>query len=856
MSFIFEEVVFYDEFTGTGGGGLPYPNHGVLAKGQAWITGHFYLAYLDKALIFNAAERTITNNNPLDFGSFKDDGNNVGAGLKAGRTIAVEGTGSNDGTYEIESISEDGRTIKTVEALVNETIEEADIFDDTIIEAIDLSTNFIENNSEESYSSLTDKASIQRFTAGDLYDSGGGPSKMLVSSRSFGWVPNELTDVTTGETDEVTVEAIEVVDHKQRFLIKQTFRLAPFALIEQIQNITNINPPDYFTDGRALKYICKVDGKFDIDNPEIPHTGSFTETKGLTNWFNQNNIRARAEYYFESIEYLDQDLNELTAPDIDKVVSAAITIRSRNSKFHNVNQRLAVDFVYFPLNESRYIFTPDTTLRQNFLNDRRFLPVETMNNGEYYGTPYQVLENVNPVFVNDSTIRVELDVNFSTEIKEFLKTLEQGNRNFFFCITTQDSAIVTTRQSDNVPILVPINQIEWDKSEPSLFEAVDDLRVYHFPNIDTNPKATVSGWEGDPVYLQLPFLVESLLVGEVAPKILSAGFQIVVTKEGEENFVLEEKIFDTSNERQIRGLGGVYRQTIDISESKNYRDMPDEYNLAALTSDSFYNDGTMAGFLMHYAFVLRYDFWNKLVANSERFQYDIFRDIESPSEAWNTLQQEGWALQVRFAADIQGYEDFSETFEHYWDIDCKAVGDPPDEGPIFESTVEYIDFTTELQTNGITPGGKTLIKRTYTGDFSSMPSGYEEFFAYIFADLENIGGVNTKRFASTEFDSEADNPFSAPEADPDADHSWASANVRIDIFNFASIVVSTIYDDSTDGLIFRNNAPWSRIAPAILLYPRLGAFGGCFVKTEAGGYVLNEKGNRILLETCEDDTSS
>lgn len=658
--------------------------------------------------------------------------------------------------------------------------------------------------------------------------------------------------------------------HTQRFKIKQSFRIAPFATLSQIRNFLDVRPPDFFSDGKALKYICKVDGKFSFTDPVIPHTGRMLgslagqtreSNNGLINWFNQNNIRSRAEYYFDSIEYLDGDMNSLDGLDIEKVVSVAIIIKSRNGKFvafdsDEDSTKFALDFCYFPLNESRYVFTPETTLRQNFLNDRKFTYIGVGSNGDYFGTAYQVLTNIEAFYVDADTMRIEFDVDFSAQIKTFLKTLPEENRNYFFSVTTQDTAIESTVQSDNVPVLIPLNTIKWDKSVPALVEAVDNLRAFHFPSIGENAKNTVGGWEGDPFYVQFPVRVESLVVGEVSPTILNAGFQIVARKEGEEDFVLEEKIFDTSIVRKLDGI-----QTIDISEVKSYRDMPDEYNMASMVRDSSFDSGTKAGFLPSYASVLRYDFWNKLIADSERFRYDIFKDIENPTEAWNTLQRNGWALSIKFIMNVEGYEKFSEPFYHYWDIDCKYVGQEPDEGPIFTSTVKYEDYETGIKTNGIVPGKKTIITRTYNGDFSSMVPGYDDFYAYIFADLEGIGGVTNRRFASTEFDSEEDCPFTAYDADPDADQSFASRNVRINIFNFDRITVTTIYDESEQvrrpgSVFFRTQSPWSNRAGSILIYPKLGIFGGCFVLNENGNYTLGENGGRTLLEECPDESSS
>lgn len=848
MAFYPGEIKIYDEFTGESGGGVPYLNGGVLGKHLAVIPGYFYLAYKGKFLRFASADKSITNINELDFTSFKDDGVNKGNGLAKGRIITFENAHpENNHSFTIDSISEDGRTIYVEEPVFDDDAESADVYDDTIIEAMDFYYNIIPNNSEESYISLTDKGAIQRFTIDGLYASDPSPLNMRISSSSWGWVTNKITNETTGETDEVTVEGGEIVGHKQYFTIRQYFKIAPFALAEQIHNFQDASVIDSFKGANALKYIFRVDGKFDFTDPNIPHTGGISNINGLSNWFNQNNIKSRPEYYFDSVTYKNLDDETLETIDINNITKVAITIKSRNAKFHNTLTFFALDFLYLALNESRYVATPDTTLIQNFLSDRKYMQINTGANGENYGTAYQVLKQIQTTFISASEIKIEFRVDFATEIKTFLKTLPKENRNFFFSVTTQDRLITSTIQTDRVPVLIPLNQIEWDKSNSGLLLAYDNLRAYHFPQIRTHARTSISGYEGDPVYVEFPVQLETLSVGGITPTILKSGFQIVVRKEGKENFILEEKLFDASLVRKLEGV-----QTIDISESKNFRDMPEEYNVSYIKRDEDFDNDSLKGFLPHHAFVLRYDYWNKLIQDSERFKYDLFKNIENPTEAWNTLQRNGWALALRYVGEVQGYEGISEIFDQYWPVEVKALGEEPDSGPVFTSSVQYLDAETMLVVPGIIAGKKTYIKRTFIGDFSSMPEGYNSFFGYLFADLESIGGLTNKRFGSTEFDSEDDCPFIAPPYTPAdgniPDHSWASRNVRINIFNFTKITVESIYDDNKDG--------WSFRAGSILIFPRLGLMAGCFILTEEGGYELNERENRINLENCDDTSYS
>jgi len=834
-----ESVTHYDEFTGAGGGGVPYQNGNILNRYQTWIDFYSYLAFENKFLRFTESTKTIENIDEIDFDDFRDDGDLKGRGLAAGRLITVTGTDDNDGNYTIASISEDGRTITVVEALTDEDAEDANIYDATPVTAVDFYYNLIPNNEQASYLSLTDTGSIQRFSGQDLEAGNTSPAAMLITSGSFAWVTNEITDEIIGETDEVTIEGRDTVDFRQQFRIKQYWHIAPYWTNAQLVNFQNGTLPDYFQGGNSLKYITRIDGKLTFTEVVPAHTGEQADALGRTCWFDQNNIRSRVEYYIDSITYTDPDTNTVDKPDIEKITDVSVTIKSRSGKFVTLLSKFVLDFFYCPLNDNRYVFTPDTTLKQNLLNDRKLLLLGQTANGENNGTAYQVLKNITGNFIDAETIRVDFKINFATEIKDFLKTLPEENRQFAISVTTQDVAITETEQSDRVAVLCDFNAVGWDKSTPDLVEAVDNIRIYSFPNIDFDPRVTVSGWEGDPIYAQFPFLFDITQVDGESPTILNCGFQIVAFKEGEEDFVLDEKIFDTSFVRKLEGV-----QTIDFSESRNFDDMPDEFNTSSIRREEIFDISNQRGFMASHAFILDYEFWAKLISDGERNKYPIFEEIESPTRAWNTIQESGWSVKIRFKVEVEGGNGFIETFDQYWDINCKALGEEPDEPPISTLAIKYEQLDNGFETDGISAATKTLITATYTGDYSTYPDSLTSPFAYIFADVENTGGLTTRRFASTEFNSGENSPFIAPDAPvTDATQSWASENMRINIIGDTKIVAQTIYDESISN--------WQYRTPNILIFPRLGFYSSCFILTEEGGYMLNENGQRIRLEVCE-----
>ena len=833
-----------DEFTGIPGGGVENLQGGVMGRHVATLDFYAYLAYENLTLEFNAAEKTIYNCNQIDFRSFLDDDQRIGQGLAPGRLITIEDSVSNNTTYTIVSVTD--RLITIAETPVNEVVSGAKIFDDTPVECIDFYYNLIENKDEESFLSLTDRGAIQRFKRSGVDATILTPANMIVSSASFGWVTNTITNPVTGETSEVTIQGDGITDHKQYFKIIQTFHIAPFATNAQVENIREGVSPEYFEDAQSLKYTWRIDASFECCGFTAPHRGDFIEPLGCSNWFDQNNRRSRPDYYIESVVF-----SEGESIDINIATDCVITLKSRAGVFVDNLTKIVLDFLYLPLNESRYINTPNTILRENFINDRRMIVLNTINNGEFFGTDYQVLTDVNPLFVDANTIEVHFTTVFSTALKTFFQSISIDNRNFAFVVTTQDQTITTTLQCDRVPAISSIYQIAWNKEDDTLLTAVDNLHVLPLPynpgdsccDPDPNSLSTsIAGYEGDTFVATFPFRVKSTEVDGVTPTIINAGMQVVAVKDGKENFVVEERIFDSTFVRKLNGV-----QTIEFEESVKWNNLLGTVRVCKFNNNPSFDEVDKAGFSFDYPLTLRYDFWAALVPTQERNQYQIFEDIPNPTNAWNTLQQQGWTLKLRFVANVQGYTDYVNTFEHYWDIDAKYLGQEPDSGTIFESETTY---TTEdkVLVNGIQEGEKTIITTTYTGDFSTLPAGMESFYAYIFADLETIGGVNFRRFAITEFNiGDTDTPFKATQFDGLADNTWASENLRISIFGTEKIVVETIYDDTIDN--------WGAAGGTIIIYPRLGFMNNnCFLIDSVGKYVLNAKGNRIKINCdCESE---
>lgn len=761
------DIKFYDvDFVGTGGGGVNYLNGGIFNKLQVVMEIACERSLKDVDLEFVAADKTITYNPANGYYNFIEEG------WAVGRTIEVTGTGSNDGTYTIAAVTP--YVVTVVEALTDESATNCNVYDTTPVTDIDLLYNLLANGVNDTYRSLTDTNALQRFTATGL-DASDTMTEVSfsVNSNSYGWVTNNLTGADTNS--EVKIVGDGITDFVQSFIITQTFTIAPFWIAQQFNNLVNGITPDIY----PLRYLCQIDAR--NETPEVIHTGGVSSTNGIGTWFDANNIGGLPDVYVSDITYQTAD-GAVEKLDFTKENTVRITLNSRSSCFANSPSEtiFAVDFFYAPLNSDRYTAT-ETTLRQNLLNDRVVInTTSAATDGQYFGTDYQVLKDVVIDDFSSSQLVVELKIDFATAIKDFLTGLSLENRCYGIVVTTQDIAVSTTAQSSRVSVLCDFQNMTYDPRNADLLE-VGDFVCYSFPQTVSGSHNNLLAMSGQPCIAQMPFQVLGTAVDGVTPTLMSAGMAIVMAKEGEDDFVLEQYTFDASQAKKINGI-----QTIDSSVLRGYVTYDgDPFNIISLQRNEVGDSGDLKGFVLSYAFVPRYEYWYSITPNPF--------DLENATEYWKELVQDGWEPKVRFNASVKGYDDFITEFDAYTDLTIQ-------DGEVTVDIKYYNE--TGYEVGALLKGTRTLIQATFTGDLTT-PSGFDNLYGFLFVDYVTTGGTTKRRTASSINTGESDTPFTAGYADPDADFSYtgnATLNVYINPLDPTDITAKllTWYDETVD----------------------------------------------------------
>ncbi len=802
MGFITTSKKFYDAFTGDGGGGVDYFNGCIGDKMKCVVEGYFKWSVEGKRMVFDATGKTITLTNELDASSF------IAEGFKVDDEIDVVDSALNDGTFTITKV--EARTLTVAESVVNETAESASVFGTTLVTAIDYYYNLIENNEAANYISKTDKGSLQRYTAGGLDASVATPVYAYIGTDSNGWV----TEILTDEVSELKIEGVSIADYKQSFKITQTFYVAPLWNLSLFNNYASRKAPDYFTNGKRLKYICQIDGKYDLYSPEVGQTGTSATPSGKSSWLNQNAIGNRPEYYVQGITYADDDTEEVYPKLVaNKNVLVSITIKSRTGQFVDATSKLILKHLLTPLTESEFVNTT-TTMLQNLKYDEAVITLgAAATNGINFGTDYQVLTDIEAVLMDAETAFLTFVVKYSDPTIELLRVKPDTDRYYAFIVSCQDEDITTTKNIDRVNVLCDYQTANFDFINDELFALVDYIHCFPFPNIVANEKNSVAGYQGDLVITKTGFKIETDVVADVSPTLQKVTVQIVATKTDNKDFIIEEKAFNVSTERKLNDI-----QTINIEDDRGFvlaEDSP--WNVVSLKRNSDYDSGTMIGYDLQYGFALRFETWLEVVQSASGLSYDIFKNVESVVQAWKRYSDDvnDWDLKYRLTFDIAGYDGFVTQFQTETDIVVLDETDAPEAGETFTATIKYFDDSTndKYEIDGIIKDATTRIQVEFLGDVT-LPAGMSQFWGSLFASNNPSGSVFNRRFACSEFDSEEDSPFSTEDLPTSgAIEEWESANLRIGIFA-DRVRIDTYYTDSSDN----KNAQLSDI----FFCPRIG----------------------------------
>ena len=768
----------------------------------------------------------------LDGGSFINDG------FKVGDSITVEGSASNNGTYTIETVTDD--VIAITGAFVNETAVTCSIFGDTAITSIDYFWNYIENDAPYSFKSLWDPNASLIFSADDLDASVVANTTMTQESNS--------KSVRLGSA---TITGVSITNHRQRFSITHTNYITPLFLSEWKTNlISGIPPNGTYNDRFSLRYAAKIDARFSTLDPTIPHTSTFEDelpARGNTSWFDEFLQGRTPEYTLNSITYVQPGIQTVDNLLFGSGITTKVTILidSASSHFFKTSPRtqMVLNVLWLPNEESVYRDNDENFLT-TFMWDRVFLDMNVgAINGDNFGTDAQIITAAKAVWVSNSQVLIEFTADLATALNTRLTDLSTDDRDYLIFVTPANRSKLcvggvsaglpctvnadcvagtcqTAVEYDRNAVICDVSEFTTDLDDDTQFIPIGNNLLYEYPNEATNELTDFKGTIRDGIYDRFQFKIKTS-----AATLTDMLIEVVAEKTGETDVLLDSFAIDLTPFPPDCQSPPV--QNIDIDDTRGYT-LPatDPRNRLSLQRLSVADTGNYRGYELDFGFKYRHEDW---LTNPDHT--DCFPDGTMDWSEYSGVN--GYAVRMYITANMKDNTTENVTvFQHYTELEI----DNPDTEPEDISGIIYTfdeSGTNDLDGN-VLADANTLVRAVFTGDFSTFPAGMDSHYGILGWDNSDIGGINYIRLIGTETGRENDSVWLGLPLDED--------NALLTLVNATTIYVEAVIDYTKLDTTRLEN---------YILSARLGYFsasGGDIRLLEDGSPRLLEDGTARLLE--------
>lgn len=720
-------IQYTDDYTGSGATKNDFIMGSFGDKITAYITVAVHWETLNIQAVFDTASDTIRRNDNYSF---------IRDGFKKGDLIDVTGTGTvADNQYTIDSVTDS--TITTVEAIpVSGIYSLVSIYGQTQVNALDFYCNLIENSAPLSFVSLTDNQSVQKYSASKSNWVSGETVTATQATQSIGWQTGVYPTI------EKTTDGTAVDDYKQTFVITHTFLITPLYLSGDLVEVNEkLVYPSYFLDTNSLKYVARIDARYDTINPSIPHTTDpqYEYPYGNIGWFGEFLNGGFPEYSLDSVSYVDI----LTSLPVDEIqiqrTTKVIAVINSDSGSFTGSPLMEVKFFYCPQDQGDYVGTKNTNLLDNYRADRQLITVGTAPvNGVRAGGAYQSLMNISASIDSPTQATLTFDVDLSQQTQSYLIARSEENRKVMFTVTPQKEASTMLADTDRNIVLIGFQSASYNQDDSTLL-TWNDILFYQYPDLTTNAYTDYKGFIGDHILAKSLFTVKNT----GTPQDITIEIQVVNSVTGA--FFNLQKHTQQFPASEVNG--GIICDSNQPTVLGYSLPADDIRNQVFLYRNPALDTATNFGWEIDYGFVLRYETWRDVPEFNEAFSCEHSQD-------WSTYTlMPDWDIKFKITVNVEK-EDYVTTFERYANIEA------------FDDTVTSDGFGGELtmlmetfytgnsgfvDAKGVIFSDQdTHVRLTFTGNFSSLPSGATGYYGYLALDIPNTGGEFTRDICTSE----------------------------------------------------------------------------------------------------------
>lgn len=282
----------------------------------------------------------------------------------------------------------------------------------------------------------------------------------------------------------------------QKFIVVHENFCTPFYLFNQFADLSAGINPSYFLNGQALKNIFKFEAMYVFNDPNriFTYESSLDQNLDLignTGGYGENFNTGISNYFIAGVDYISNTLPTSTLELTTNETSFSIVVKNViDTPFSNNNTKYTIGFIKCPSVETEYTLN-NRTLSENFCFDRVHSTVGAVaENGETFGTNFQVFKDVIATFTNSGQIEISGKVLFDSNVISIIN--ESDELRYAIFVSVQDHTKTSLASNcDRVTLLADINTFYVNASDPDMVIQGTTFIEHPYTNIEIENVPTI-----------------------------------------------------------------------------------------------------------------------------------------------------------------------------------------------------------------------------------------------------------------------------------------------------------------------------------------------------------------------------
>lgn len=550
--------------------------------------------------------------------------------------------------------------------------------------------------------------------------------------------------------------------NKKRYQFEVEYMISPF--FEEVSDLTEKQIPDFLKGDGSLTDNVNVELYPEWNNPNVVIRNDLKETErlGNTGWFDENFNELKNDFKVDSVDYFNENGNRVDAVDYLSKTRVRVVV----SGVQNIDTSTESGFGFFWIPSDEEVYKQkETPYYQNLFVQSGSLEdgfkVGSQYPGPYIGAgkdgAYINSENV-VCSTNNGKLIIEFVLVPNTKFFQFFDKKEESERQYGLFVSVADGSL-ERNFSDRVSLLVDVRTMKKSIPPSGPYPYIDNLFLEHPERNNDAGTDKLKAIVQDDLLARMPFRIKKDLDNNFQS--ITFGVEIY-NKALDKSYILENYAVDVS--QSLKDSDGF--QQFDFEGSRGYfLGTENNKNLISIKRETTLDTNDFIGFMMFYAFRVRYEDWiQRNNVPTEFFDSSLLNN--GNNNDWiQYAEKRGWKLNFFTLVNVEEKGELKQ-YKNQWRFEVTDY----DKNENIEVTHNYyrdsdgtlLNVGTDQETGRplgvILDNEKTKIEiifRILNDDIFDV----ENTYAITTIEVDKGAGSKEFREISSAWDSESDNPL-------------------------------------------------------------------------------------------------